>query len=98
MCLIQDFCCFYFRVKVAQSEATTPSGDDAEDESSSPADIKDPEDYKAIFQPKHELSKSIATLACNLDLVSYIWIWCPVSSYHLFSMREIPGGNSETSE
>ena len=35
---------------------TTP--DEADDDSTSYADIKDPDDYKAIFQPKRNLGKN----------------------------------------
>lgn len=42
--------------KEQPQEAVTPL-DDADDDSTSFADIKDPDDYRAIFQPKHKIGE-----------------------------------------
>ena len=44
--------------KEEPEEANTPGGDE-DDDTNSVADIKDPDDYRQIFQPKHNLGESL---------------------------------------
>ena len=60
MLLYLLYCLFALNFRAAPKEqpqeAVTPS-DDADDDSTSFADIKDPDDYRAIFQPKHKIGE-----------------------------------------
>lgn len=49
-----------------EPEETTPGTEDNDDESSSTADVKDPNEYEEVFKPKSRLGKYLRSNLINL--------------------------------